>query len=968
MSNINDGKNQKDTDTDKCLNSDNGFLISQIDCEYNEENQEENQNTNSNVNSIFSFSNKKEVEEHNDLENEDEDDLEGEDGFEHNSEYYMNAFDDNQENINLKVNNKEIIKYSFLHSEYLNFEQIYNIYLFGKSKKERNELFLDLMELLEYSSEHQEVSLLLFNLVLDNLEFDNQDDPNKFLEYLNLETIFKLYNQRSYHKLHNLEAEVAYFIELEILDKLDENGSILIENIPEYHNISYYHEFIQDLVLETFNYKEEIALYLKEKNNEQKIEGKLKHTYNIINNVIFENDILPFDKVYIQEKLMNTDSKIQYIKNRDNAMFNILNSLIHQNKENFLINVELYVNYHKSINNKNTLSIEDIISLFFYTENHETETLIETLFSHYNEEIFTTFMNTYNIPKNIVIKKDVMLVNSNSLTSLYLPLIELALYKNRYDIVESLISLGYGLEPFSQKIITNDNGKTDVVLNFNYIPYQNIDYYKEQDFFILIKNGIIDEHTKINYIECEKGETDNPQNYYCFNNSIFYYFIYKDYTNAFIELYTHSINKNPKFLLKNYSQAEVNKSDLLIYYLSQINHTNDYNSKLFDIFLNEKYSISNKLKRNELISKLMDMDYDLMTEVVYYLYDVFSDKDKKETIFENESYNLYNITSKKEEPIEWFNMNNLKSHYKKISKDKESSNKDYISSMITNEVNVKKDLVIEDESFFDDLKQQFPNFEEVINFYKSQFRLRKLSGKRHITPVLLLGDPGIGKTYFSKKLAEYLNTGYTFLDMASVTANWILTGNNGTWKSAKQGKILEAMVNSPTISPIFLMDEIEKCKGGDYDPTMALYQLLEEINAKSFNDEFIDFSFDASSIIYIACANTLGKLSEPLQSRFKIFNINKPNEQEFINIINNIYKEAVKSAKIFNTELSSEIIETLKGENIRTVKLMIDEAVGKALLELDMKSINKTSHKNSINLKKEHFKEPIKKRAIGYST
>ena len=45
----------------------------------------------------------------------------------------------------------------------------------------------------------------------------------------------------------------------------------------------------------------------------------------------------------------------------------------------------------------------------------------------------------------------------------------------------------------------------------------------------------------------------------------------------------------------------------------------------------------------------------------------------------------------------------------------------------------------------ENLKSKFNNFSDIIDYYKAQIKL----GRKHFQPILLLGEPGIGKTYFA---------------------------------------------------------------------------------------------------------------------------------------------------------------------------------------------------------------------------
>ena len=97
------------------------------------------------------------------------------------------------------------------------------------------------------------------------------------------------------------------------------------------------------------------------------------------------------------------------------------------------------------------------------------------------------------------------------------------------------------------------------------------------------------------------------------------------------------------------------------------------------------------------------------------------------------------------------------------------------------------------------LYEALPNFTEVLDDVKRHVALSQdsLDGLE-VTPMLLLGPPGIGKTHFAKQLADLLGTGMSLLPMGSMTAGWLLSGSSSQWKGAKPGKVFEALWTAST--------------------------------------------------------------------------------------------------------------------------------------------------------------------------
>lgn len=236
------------------------------------------------------------------------------------------------------------------------------------------------------------------------------------------------------------------------------------------------------------------------------------------------------------------------------------------------------------------------------------------------------------------------------------------------------------------------------------------------------------------------------------------------------------------------------------------------------------------------------------------------------------------------------------------------------------------------------LFEELPNFTGVLADIRKHLALCIDSNDSiELPPMLLLGEPGIGKTHFARKVAELLGTGFGFVPMSSLTAGWVLSGASSQWKNAKPGKVFDTFLNGDYANPVIVVDELDKASSdGQYDPLGALYELLEVQTATRFIDEFVELPIDASGAVWLATANDPARIPEPLLDRLTVYEIEAPDAEGSARIAANIYQE-IRSAHDWGRQFpetpAAPALDKLASLPPREMRRALHAAFGNAKLD-----------------------------------
>ncbi len=254
----------------------------------------------------------------------------------------------------------------------------------------------------------------------------------------------------------------------------------------------------------------------------------------------------------------------------------------------------------------------------------------------------------------------------------------------------------------------------------------------------------------------------------------------------------------------------------------------------------------------------------------------------------------------------------------------------------------------------DPLYELMPNFRPVLDRMKRSIAISVAAGEPIVQPpIVLLGPPGVGKTFFGERLAEAIGSGYGFIPMNTTTAGWILSGTYSTWKGATMGKVARILIEGEFANPVVLVDEIDKAsRSREYDALASFYQLWET-SSKTFVDEYLQVPVDASRINWIATANYKDQIPTPILDRAIVIEVPAPNRDQLRIIVGYVLKNFLKKhpGLKFSDNLPEEVFTVLEKHTPRDIRKMIEDAVGGALLanrtELRAVDVDKAIVENS---------------------
>ena len=234
----------------------------------------------------------------------------------------------------------------------------------------------------------------------------------------------------------------------------------------------------------------------------------------------------------------------------------------------------------------------------------------------------------------------------------------------------------------------------------------------------------------------------------------------------------------------------------------------------------------------------------------------------------------------------------------------------------------------------DAVMRDAPNISDAIGLVRRAAMLSWATGAPlAIPPILLLGPPGVGKTFAARRLAHALRVPFAEVSLATSDDTAAICGHSLSWRGARLGLLARTLLDDPgrCASPVVLVDEIDKVSPwhSREQPLAIFHALLEPENARCFKDEFLEVPVRADHVTWLLTANDASDISPSLIDRLTVVTVAAPTSEQQMGIAAAIYRSSIDGQlDAFEPILADAVLDAVGDVPPRQVRRILMLALG----------------------------------------
>jgi ATP-dependent Lon protease len=177
------------------------------------------------------------------------------------------------------------------------------------------------------------------------------------------------------------------------------------------------------------------------------------------------------------------------------------------------------------------------------------------------------------------------------------------------------------------------------------------------------------------------------------------------------------------------------------------------------------------------------------------------------------------------------------------------------------------------------------------------------------------GSMGVGKTKFIKDgIAKVIDYPIAFIPLGGISDSSYLKGHSYTYEGSTYGKIVEQLIKTKVMNPIFFFDELDKVSNSRYGEEIinTLIHITDATQNDKFSDKYIEeIELDLSKSIIFFTFNNIENINPILRDRMIIISVDKYDREQKLNLVKHSLLEVIYKSYNFTDKdviLSDEMI------------------------------------------------------------